>query len=63
MIKKLEINNTCISCDSCRLICPENAIVTDGKEYAIDPWSCTRCHMCVEVCPVDCIKPQAVEKA
>jgi electron transport complex protein RnfB len=56
MINKLEIIKTCISCDSCRLICPEAAIVTDGKEYAIDNWSCTQCGLCIEVCPIDCIK-------
>lgn len=56
MVKKLEINNTCVSCDSCRLVCPEGAVLTDGKEYAIDEWSCTRCGLCIEVCPVDAVK-------
>lgn len=53
----LEIIKTCISCDSCRLICPEKAIITDGNEFAIDSWSCTLCGLCIEVCPEDCIKP------
>lgn len=52
----LEISSICIACDSCHLICPEHAIVTDGKEYAVDPWSCTLCGLCIEVCPVDCIR-------
>lgn len=56
MLNFLEINNTCIACDSCRVICPEDAVISNGKEYAIDGWSCTLCHLCVEVCPVDCIK-------
>lgn len=61
MIKNLEINKTCISCDSCRLICPENSIITDGQEYAIDSWSCTQCGLCIEVCPVNCIKFTSVD--
>lgn len=56
MLKNLEINNTCISCDSCRTICPENSIITDGKNYAIDTWSCITCGLCLEVCPSDSIK-------
>ena len=56
MLEKLEINNTCISCDACRLICPENSIITDGTIFAIDNSSCTQCGLCIEVCPVDSIK-------
>lgn len=52
----LEISSICIGCDSCNLVCPEKAVVSDGVSYAIDPWSCTRCGLCIEVCPVDCIK-------
>ncbi len=57
---QLEISSLCISCDSCRLICPEHAVITDGKEYFIDHWSCTICGLCIEICPVDCIKEVAV---
>jgi Pyruvate/2-oxoacid:ferredoxin oxidoreductase delta subunit len=56
MTEIFQISKTCISCDSCRLICPENSIITNGREYAIDSWSCTLCGICTEVCPVDCIK-------
>ena len=55
MNKELKINKTCISCDSCRLICPENAIITNGEEYAVDNWSCTTCGLCFQVCPENCI--------
>ncbi len=58
MVKNLEINNTCISCDACRIICPENAVLSDGKDFAIDQWSCTLCHLCVKICPVECIKEE-----
>ncbi len=53
---QLEITGLCISCDNCRLICPEHAVITDGKEYFIDSWSCTLCGLCIEACPMDCIK-------
>lgn len=56
MLEKLEINNVCIACDTCREICPENSIITNNSIYVIDNWSCTRCELCIQVCPVDCIK-------
>ena len=56
MLPHLEISNKCISCDHCRLICPENSIIRDGEEYLVDSWSCILCNFCVDVCPVDCIK-------
>lgn len=56
----LEISSICVSCDDCRLICPENAVISDGKLYSVDPWSCTLCGLCIEVCPVECIKEKPV---
>ena len=56
MCPVLTITNNCISCDNCRLICPENAIMFFNKNYIIDQWVCTLCNLCVEICPVDCIK-------
>ena len=56
MIPYLEINTLCISCDNCKLICPENSVLKNGLEYIIETWSCTLCNACREVCPVDCIK-------
>lgn len=52
----LEISSICISCDNCRLVCPENAVITNGQNYFIDQWSCTLCDLCIEACPVECIK-------
>ena len=54
----LEINNSCFSCDNCRLICPERAILTDGKSYAIDKWACTQCQLCVVSCPANAIREE-----
>lgn len=56
MLEVLEINNICIACDSCKQVCPEGSIITNGKIYAIDTWSCTQCELCIHACPVDCIK-------
>jgi electron transport complex protein RnfB len=52
----LEISSICIACDNCRLVCPEKAVISNGTDYAIDSWSCTLCGLCIEACPVDCIK-------
>ncbi len=62
MLEKLEINNTCISCDNCRIFCPEHSVFTNGKSYTIDPWSCTRCGICIELCPPEAIKIIHIEK-
>jgi Pyruvate/2-oxoacid:ferredoxin oxidoreductase delta subunit len=56
MTPVLEINERCISCDACRIICPEDAVLKYKDNYAIETWSCTLCSICIEVCPVDCIK-------
>lgn len=56
MIPKLEIGSLCIECDNCRLICPENAVLKMQTQYVIEPWACTFCNLCIEACPVDCIK-------
>ncbi|MBL7664139.1 MAG: 4Fe-4S binding protein [Bacteriovoracaceae bacterium] len=56
MLPYLEITSNCISCDNCKTICPETAITRTDNKYYIDTWSCTLCHICIEVCPVDSIK-------
>ncbi|MBY0517769.1 MAG: 4Fe-4S binding protein [Bacteriovoracaceae bacterium] len=60
-MNSLEIIATCISCDNCRTVCPERAIQTNGKDFFIENWSCTLCGLCLEVCPVDCIKEKQTE--
>jgi ferredoxin len=56
MLDILEINNICIKCDNCRIVCPENAVIQTGKEYRIESWSCTLCGFCIASCPVNAIK-------
>lgn len=58
MYPRLEISDLCIKCDACRLLCPENAVLSIENEYIIENWSCTLCNICLEICPASCIKPK-----
>jgi len=62
MLEKLEINNSCIPCDACNSVCLSNAIFSTGREVAIDNSICTRCGLCLEICPADAIKMREVKK-
>jgi energy-converting hydrogenase B subunit K len=57
MKEEIEINFSCINCDSCRQICPEGSVLYNNTGYAIETWSCINCELCIQVCPVDAIKP------
>ncbi|MFP4105060.1 MAG: DUF362 domain-containing protein [Phycisphaerae bacterium] len=51
------INDDCIMCDTCRPICPVDAISKGDPNYVIDPDTCIDCGACADVCPVDAIHP------
>lgn len=59
----LTSTDTCMSCDACRPICPNDAITAGDAIYIIDPFCCTECVgaeeelQCKLVCPADCILP------
>jgi len=61
----LLITDDCINCDVCEPECPNDAISMGEIIYVIEPNKCTECvghfdqPQCVEVCPVDCIIPDA----
>ncbi len=65
----LKILDTCVNCDVCEPVCPNQAITLGAVIYEIAPARCTECvghydtPQCVEVCPVDCIpkNPDHVE--
>lgn len=65
----LQILDTCVNCDVCEPVCPNQAISLGEEYYVIDPTLCTECighhdePQCVEVCPVECIvvDPEHVE--
>lgn len=57
----LIILDTCVNCDVCEPVCPNQAIALGAVIYEIAPARCTECvghfdtPQCVEVCPVECI--------
>jgi ferredoxin len=57
----LKILDTCVNCDVCEPVCPNQAIAPGTVIYAITPARCTECvghyatPQCVDVCPVECI--------
>ena len=57
----LIILDTCVNCDVCEPVCPNQAIALGAVIYEITPSRCTECvghydtPQCVEVCPVECI--------
>jgi ferredoxin len=57
----LKILDTCVNCDVCEPVCPNQAIALGAVIYEIAPERCTECvghfdaPQCVEVCPVECI--------
>jgi ferredoxin len=61
----LLITEDCINCVKCEGECPNEAISPGEDVFVIDPEKCTECvgyfnkSQCVDVCPSDCILPDA----
>ena len=55
----LKILDTCINCDVCEPVCPNQAIYQGLEFYEIEPDRCTECvghfdePQCRKLCPVD----------
>ena len=55
----LKILDTCINCDVCEPVCPNQAITQGVEIYEIEPERCTECDghfeepQCRKLCPVD----------
>lgn len=53
------ITQACISCNACKLVCPENAIKRSEDSYSITPHRCNECHghysnaQCASICPIE----------
>lgn len=47
--------DSCIHCNICIENCSYGSISNSGMKYRSDPFKCTACGDCIEVCPVDCI--------
>ncbi|MDY6937807.1 MAG: helix-turn-helix domain-containing protein [Cyanobacteriota bacterium] len=63
------IKNGCISCDSCRPECPQEAIQTEAKwdGYWIDPTRCDNCEdlevpRCIQACDLGSLQPLQPKK-
>lgn len=50
------IKDTCIGCDKCVKVCPQNCIVTDNIPYFIEQNHCLHCGNCSTVCPVAAVE-------
>jgi len=51
------ITDRCTGCGYCVLVCPYDALKTDGWAELI-PAHCTDCNLCVYACPSDCFIPE-----
>lgn len=51
------IEDVCIGCTKCILVCPVDAIVGIQKRmHTVISSECTGCELCIPACPVDCIE-------
>ena len=53
------ITDTCISCNACKLVCPQKAIIVQDSKYAIAAHRCDECKshfpdaQCASICPIE----------
>jgi len=51
MLQHLIDPEDCITCRSCIIVCPRQAIIDDRRVLAVDPGLCGGCKACVDECP------------
>ena len=49
------ISDSCVSCGTCAVECPVNAISQGDGQYVIDADTCISCGTCAGVCPTGAI--------
>ena len=45
------ISPRCVKCGACESTCPNQAIVEEDKQFAIDYLKCVQCGACISICP------------
>jgi electron transport complex protein RnfB len=57
------IEQECIGCVKCLVVCPVDAILGAAKwMHTVIATECTGCELCIAPCPVDCIIMQPVDE-
>lgn len=54
--KKFHVTDACISCDFCKKVCPESAIIMEEGRPRWHKKSCAKCMACINRCPVQAIE-------
>ena len=49
------ITDSCIGCNKCIEVCPQNCIIIDSIPYVIEQNHCLHCGNCFRVCPVGAV--------
>lgn len=50
------ITDTCIGCETCGTVCPQNCIDFSDTPAVIEQEHCLRCGNCAEVCPIGAVE-------
>lgn len=53
------VHDACTYCGRCAAVCPTRAISFGAQSFSIDVEKCISCHVCTEVCPENCLRPDA----
>jgi len=53
-----KVNETCIGCQACFGVCPQQCIAMDGDKAKIDPAKCIECGACAGTCPMGAISQE-----
>ena len=46
----------CDKCYECIISCPTDALRLVGGIFKHNPYTCQYCEVCMDVCPVECLK-------
>lgn len=52
----------CIACNSCKMVCPVEAIKVRPEGYSFADDKCISCGACTLVCPTQCITIESIKE-